>query len=453
MGAITLAQAAAWCGGQVAEQFAQVTFNGASNDTRTLLPGQLFVVLKAQRDGHAYIPNALEKGAAAVLCNHAPENVPAIVVEDTRIALGKIANAYRKHLAFQAVGVTGSVGKSTTKEMISAVMSAGYKTAKTPANFNNDIGMPMAVLAIPEDTQVAVLEMGMSHFGEIAYLSQVGQPDQAVIINIGTMHMENLGSQEGILQAKMEILEGLNPQGKLFLNGDDSLLFSQKEALGDRAVYFGTDPSKCQVWADKIEQSAGTVSYVAHSGEESFPIILPVEGLHHVIDSLAAVAVGLHMGITPQQIAESLGCFRNMEGRQEIFQAKGCTIIKDCYNAGPESMAAALAVLGNRTGRKIAVLGDMLELGVTTQAEHYKVGRIAAQHADILLCYGPNSHKMHSGAVTGGMHGNNAKAFTDQEKLANILCQMVKPGDTILFKGSHGMHMERVLELFLKTQE
>lgn len=453
MGAITLAQAAAWCGGQVAEQFAKVTFDGACNDTRTLLPGQLFVVLKAQRDGHAYIPNAMEKGAAAVLCNHAPEGVPAIVVEDTRIALGKIANAYRKHLGFQAIGVTGSVGKSTTKEMISAVMAAGYQTAKTPANFNNDIGMPMAVLAMPYDTQAAVLEMGMSHFGEIAYLSQVGQPDQAVIINIGTMHMENLGSQEGILQAKMEILEGLNPQGKLFLNGDDSLLYGQKETLGDRAVYFGTDRTKCSVWADRIRQEEGTVSYVAHHGEDAFTVTLPVEGLHHVIDSLAAVAVGLHMGIAPDAIAARLSRFHNMEGRQEIFQAKGCTIIKDCYNAGPESMAAALAVLGNRPGRKIAVLGDMLELGVTATAEHYKVGRIAAEQADILLSYGPYSRKMRNGAMTGGMHGNNARAFTDQEKMANILCQMAKPGDTILFKGSRGMHMETVLELFLNAEE
>ena len=453
MGAITLAQAAAWCGGRVEEKYGQVAFLGATNDTRKLLPGQLFVVLKAARDGHEFIPNAMEKGAAAVLCNHAPEGVPAIVVEDTRIALGKIANAYRKHLGFKAVGVTGSVGKSTTKEMIATVMGACHITAKTPANFNNDLGMPMSILDMPEDTQVAVLEMGMGNFGEIAYLTNIGEPDQAVIINIGTMHMEILGSKEGILQAKMEILEGLHPDGKLFLNGDDNLLYSQKDKLGDRAVYFGTNPEKCKVWADHIEQGNGTVSYVAHCGEEAFSISMPVEGLHHVIDSLAAVAVGLHMGIPAEKIADSLSRFQNMEGRQEIFQAKGCTIIKDCYNAGPESMAAALAVLGNRPGRKIAVLGDMLELGVTTAAEHYKVGRMAAEQADILLSYGPNSHKMRSGAVTGGMNGNFAKAFTDREKLANILCQMAKPGDTILFKGSHGMHMELVLDIFLKTQE
>ena len=453
MGAITLAQAAAWCGGQVDEKYGQVTFTGASNDTRKLLPGQLFVVLKAERDGHAYIPNAMEKGAAAVLCNQAPEGVPAIVVEDTRLALGKIANAYRKHLGFRAVGVTGSVGKSTTKEMISTVLTGHFRTAKTPANFNNDLGMPMAILDMPEETQIAVLEMGMSHFGEIAYLSRVGQPDYGVIINIGTMHMENLGSQAGILQAKMEILEGLNPQGKLFLNGDDSLLYSQKEKLGNRAVYFGTDSRKCSVWADQIQQNEGGISYVAHQGDLAFSITLPVEGMHHVIDSLAAVAVGLHLGVTSEQIAKTLSRFQNMEGRQEIFQAKGCTIIKDCYNAGPESMAAALAVLGSRPGRKIAVLGDMLELGVTTPAEHYKVGRIAAEHADVLLSYGPNSHKMRSGAVTGGMHANYAKAFTEQGKLANILCQMAKPGDTILFKGSRGMHMETVLDMFLNAQE
>ncbi len=448
MGKITLGQAAAWCGGKVAEKYAQVTFDGANNDTRKLQPGQLFVVLKAQRDGHDFIPNAMEKGAAAVLCNHIEADIPAIVVDDTRIALGKIANAYRKHLHLQVIGVTGSVGKSTTKEMLWTVMSSRFKTAKTPANHNNDIGMPMAVLAIPEDTQVAVLEMGMSRFREIAYLSQVAQPDRAVIINIGTMHIEHLGSQEGILQAKMEILEGMQPESKIFLNGDDSYLCSRREALGDRAVYFGT-ANGCAVWAEEIAQENSCVTYTACFGSTRLPITLPVEGLHHVIDSLAAVSVGLDMGLMPEEIAESLAYFQNMEGRQEIFEAKGCTIIKDCYNAGPESMAAALAVLGNRPGRRIAVLGDMLELGVTAKAEHYKVGRIAAEHADILLCYGPNSHKMRSGAITGGMNSNSAKDFTDREKMANILRQLVKPGDTILFKGSNGMHMELVLDKFL----
>ena len=452
MGAITLRQAAQWCGGRVEEKYEEVAFMGANNDTRKLLPGQLFVVLKGQRDGHDYIPSALEKGAAAVLCNHADGDYPAIVVEDTRLALGEIAKHYREHLGLKVVGVTGSVGKSTTKEMIAAVLSSQFRTAKSPANHNNDIGMPMAVLDIPEDTQVAVLEMGMNHFREIAYLSRIAQPDYGVIINIGTMHIEHLGSQEGILQAKMEILEGMKEEGKLLLNGDDMLLCSRKEALGQKAAYFSTKDAAAAVRAHSILERDGKISYIACSGDLELPITLPVEGLHHVIDSLAAVSVGLMLGVTPEKIASSLACFQNMEGRQEIFQAKGCTIIKDCYNAGPESMAAALSVLGNRQGRKIAVLGDMLELGFTAPAEHYKVGRIAAEKADLLLCYGPNSHKMHSGAITGGMNPNNARAFTDREKLANILCQMAEPGDVILFKGSHGMHMELVLELFLEKE-
>ena len=199
MGKITLQQAAQWCGGQIDPKYKDVAFLGATNDTRKLQPGQLFIALQGARDGHEFIPAALEKGAAAVLCTHCDGDYPAIVVEDTRIALGKIANAYRKHLAFQAVGVTGSVGKSTTKEMIATVMASSHKTAKTPANFNNDLGMPMSILDMPEETQVAVLEMGMGNFGEIAYLTNIGEPDQAVIINIGTMHMENLGSREGIL--------------------------------------------------------------------------------------------------------------------------------------------------------------------------------------------------------------------------------------------------------------
>ena len=183
-----------------------------------------------------------------------------------------------------------------------------------------------------------------------------------------------------------------------------------------------------------------------------FPLTLPLEGTHYVADAMAAVAVGLAMGVAPAQIAERLAAFRNMEGRQEIFEARGCTIIKDCYNAGPESMAAALSVLGKRSGRHIAVLGDMLELGTSTQAEHYRVGRIAAEKAPIVLAYGPNADRVVSGAVTGGMRPNHARAFNDRNHMATTLKQMVRSGDVILFKGSHGMKMELVLEQFLKLE-
>ena len=197
MGRITLQQAAQWCGGKIDPKYKDVTFIGANNDTRKLQAGELFIALKGVRDGHDFIPAALEKGAAAVLCTHTEGDYPAIVVEDTRIALGDIARHERQRLGVKVVAVTGSVGKSTTKEMIARVLDGTYKVAKTPVNHNNDIGMPMAILAMPEDTEVAVLEMGMNHFREIAYLTQIGKPDIGVIINIGTMHIEHLGSKIG----------------------------------------------------------------------------------------------------------------------------------------------------------------------------------------------------------------------------------------------------------------
>ena len=448
MGRITLSQAAQWCGGQIDPKYAEVTFLGANNDSRKIQPGQLFLALSGARDGHDFIPMALEKGAAAVLCTHCDGDFPAIVVEDVRIALGQIAAGERQRIGMKVVGVTGSVGKSTTKEMISCVLGAAYRVAKTPENHNNDIGMPMAVLSIPEDTEVAVLEMGMNHFREIAYLTNIAKPDLAVIINIGTMHIEHLGSQEGILKAKLEIAEGMEEGGQLILNGDDIHLQKAGSMVSNPITYFGTGEN-ASVRADAVREDDG-ISYQVKGEGECFDIWLPVEGLHHVPDSLAAVAVGLKLGVEADKIAKALAAFRNMEGRQEIFEAKGCTIIKDCYNAGPESMAAALAVLGKRQGRKIAVLGDMLELGVSTQAEHYRIGRIAAENADILLAYGPNGPRTVSGAVTGGM--TNVHAFEDHGKLAEELKRIVRTGDTLLFKGSHGMHMEIALELFLKNE-
>ena len=452
MGRITLAQAAAWCGGTIDPKYAEVTFFGACNDTRKIEPGQLFIALKAARDGHDFIPMALEKGAAAVLCEHCDGDYPAIVVPDTRRALGDIARQERKRLDMKVVGVTGSVGKSTTKEMIAAVLSGSYKVSKTPANFNNDIGMPMSILGMEDGTQVAVVEMGMNHFREIAYLSSIARPDVAVIVNIGTMHIEHLGSQEGILRAKLEIMEGMREDGKIVLNGDDHLLWGQRKAIPLKATYFGANNENCAVRGSRVEESEGLLQFWVTCGNLTFPLELELEGRHYVSDALAAVAVGMELGVNPSKIQESLSQFRNMAGRQEIFQARECTIIKDCYNAGPESMAAALNVLGNRTGRRIAVLGDMLELGVCTQAEHYRIGRIAAEKADIILAYGPNGGRVIDGALTGGVPAAKAKAFETREDLAETLDRMAKPGDVILVKGSRGMHMELVLELFLNEK-
>lgn len=452
MGRITLEQAAQWCGGTVNPKYKDVTFLGANNDTRKLKPGQLFVALQGVRDGHDFIPAAMEKGAGAVLCTHCDGDYPAIVVEDTRLALGDIARGERQRLGMQVVGITGSVGKSTTKEMVAAVLGSTYRVNKTPANHNNDIGMPMAILEMPEDTQIAVLEMGMNHFGEIGYLTGIARPDVAVIVNIGTMHIEHLGSIEGILQAKLEILEGLKEGGAIVLNGDDPLLWNQHKVLS-QATYFGAGNTECGVFASDVSEENGKISFCVSTPKEKFDIRLHLEGLHYVPDALAAVTVGLCLGVSGDQIAKSLANFQNMEDRQEIFEANGYTIIKDCYNAGPESMAAALAVLGNKPGRKIAVLGDMLELGFNAPAEHYRLGRIVAEKADMLFAYGPNSDRVLSGAITGGMSDIKASAFYDRDKMVEFLKQRAMPGDVLLFKGSHGMHMELALEKFLSEEK
>ena len=453
MGRITLQQAAQWCGGRIDPKYSEVTFLGANNDTRKLEPGQLFIALVGERDGHDFIPAALEKGAAAVLCTHCDGDYPAIVVEDTRIALGLIAKGERERIGMKVVGVTGSVGKSTTKEMIATVLQTTYRTGKTPVNHNNDIGMPMAILAMPEDTEVAVLEMGMNHFREIAYLASIAKPDVAVILNIGTMHIEHLGSMEGILQAKFEILEGMPEGGKIFLNGDDSLLWNYRLVSNVGVGYFGVRNGESNYLAKDVAQGPGMLRFWVRAEDQAFPVELSLEGLHYIHDALAAVAVGIHLGVSTEKISASLSQFQNMAGRQEIFEQNGYTIIKDCYNAGPESMAAALAVLGNRPGRRVAVLGDMLELGVSTPAEHYRLGRIAAEKAEVVLAYGPNSGRVLNGALTGGMSTNKARAFTDKERLVQVLKQIAKPGDVILFKGSRGMRMEQVLEAFLSEEK
>jgi len=453
MGRITLEQAAAWCGGYVSPKYKDVTFLGANNDTRKLEKGELFVALRGARDGHYFIPAALEKGAAAVLCTHCDGDYPAIVVEDTRLALGDIARQERLRIGMKVVGITGSVGKSTTKEMVATVLGTTYRVSKTPVNHNNDIGMPMAILAMPEDTQVAVLEMGMNHFREIAYLSGIGKPDIAVIVNIGTMHIEHLGSMEGILRAKLEILEGMPQNGKLILNGDDSLLWNLHKQPALETVYFGQQNSECDVVASEAKQNEGLLSFHVRTDKEKFFVELPLEGSHYIPDALAAIAVGLELKVPEKQIRESLARFETMAGRQEILRQGGYTIIRDYYNAGPESMAAALEVLGTKTGRRIAVLGDMLELGVCTQAEHYKIGRIAAQKADFVFAYGPNSVRVLNGCITGGMPETKARAFTDRERLVSVLRQVAQPGDVILVKGSRGMQMELILDQFLTEEK
>ena len=453
MGKLTLRQAAEWCGGVVEEKYADVEFLGAANDTRVMQPGQLFIALQGARDGHDFIKKAMDRGAAAALCSRKVGDYPAIYVDDPRIALGRIAREELKRIGAKVVAVTGSVGKSTTKEMVAAVLEQAFVTSKTPANHNNDIGMPMAVLAMPENTEVAVLEMGMNHSGEMEYLSDIARPDLAIITNIGTMHIEHLGSREGILQAKLEIFRGVPKNGVGVFNGDEPLLWNVRADGGHKKYYFGIENHTCDVLATDIQELEDGMRFVVSGFGHRFELFVPVLGRHTVYNALAAVTAALLLKIPPETIQAQISGFQNTGMRQKIYERDGFTIIEDCYNAGPESMAAALAVLGKKQGRRIAVLGDMLELGDCTQAEHYRVGRIAAEKADFVFAYGPNSGRIISGTITGGMPETRGRAFTNREELVAALKRTAKPGDVLLFKASHGIHLEQVLDEFLGEEK
>lgn len=438
---INLKWAAQWCGGTVLPEYEEVAFSGSNFDSRMLEPGELFVALRGARDGHDFIPAALEKGAAAVLGERQLPGVPMIVVPDSLTAYQQIAAGWRRIFPGRVIGLTGSVGKTTTKEMTAAVCSAVLKTQWTQKNFNNDLGVPKTLLDLDLNSEVAVVEMGMNHFGELSRLTRLALPQVAVITNIGSMHIENLGSREGICRAKLEILEGLDPNGVAVLNGDEPLL--RAAAPQCRTLWFGLGEDN-DLRAEEIRLTESGSAFTAVGFGKRIPVELPVPGAHNVMNALAALLAARCVRIPLGAAAQALRYFRNTGDRLRIYDRAGYTVIADCYNAGPESMAAALTVLADRPvqGRRMAVLGDMLELGDHAPAAHRAVGEQAARAADLVLAYGPLSRELAAAA------GEKARHFETREALLEALKSEAKPGDTILFKASHGMHLEEVLEDF-----
>ena len=453
---VTLGVIADWCGAAVSGPERDILIRDISTDSRTVQPGELFIPLVGETfDGHTFLETAADRGAAAVLSSRRElvwqKNIPILYVDDTLSAYQAIAAGYRRTLTAKVVGITGSVGKTTTKEMTAAILAQRYRTASTVGNHNNLVGLPQTVLAAPKDCQALVLEMGMNHFGEISRMTAVARPDIAVINNIGMMHIEFLGSRAGILKAKLEILEGETEQGVAVFNGDEPLLWNCRAIVRQRLVYFGISNEQCDVRGTDIQPLDGGIRFVCHAHGQTFPVELPVEGEHNVCNALAAIAATMELGATPEEIQRALRQFENVGMRQKIYTKNGFQIIEDCYNAGPQSMEAALKLLGERPceGRRIAVLGSMLELGHRANAEHYRIGRLAAKHADLLLAYGESAREYVTGALTGGMPPRDTLYFDTPEATANALSIRARKGDTILFKGSRGMRMEQIIELFL----
>ena len=453
---LTLRQLADWCGGKVSARFENLCVSRMQSDSRKVRRGDLFVALRGEKvDGHDFAETAITHGAVAALVSRPiSEKLPSIEVEDTLRAYGAIAAGYRRMTGVKVIGITGSVGKTTTKEMTASVLEAAFRTAKTEGNHNNNLGLPMTIMDMPEDTEVAVLEMGMNHSGEMEYLSSIARPDLAIITNIGTMHIEHLGTREGILQAKLEIMRGMPDSGLGVFNGDEPLLWNIRAAGTHKKYYYGIENHACDVTASDIVELDDGVRFQVCGFGQRFELFVPMLGRHAVYNALAATTTGLLLGVPPEKIQSRFSSFHNTGMRQKIYEKNGVTIIEDCYNAGPESTEAALEVLaGIKTkGRRIAVLGDMLELGNRSAAEHYRIGRLAVGKADLLLTYGEHSVRTLTGAITGGMSPKNTDHFDTHEDMARMLKMRVSEGDVILFKGSRGMRMEKVLQLFLEEK-
>lgn len=440
---LKLSEIAQACGGDFNKE---CEINGVCIDTRKITKGCLFICIKGERfDGHQFAQEALTLGASAVMI-HSDIDVDGcfVKVADTSQALLTLAGYYRSRFTIPLVGLTGSVGKTTTKEFTYLVVSSQYNAIKTLGNLNNEIGLPQMLFQIDRSVEAAVIEMGMNHFGEIHRLTKAAKPTVALITNIGVSHIENLGSREGILKAKLEILDGLEKGAPVLLNGDNDLL--KDVSLDDYKVYFyGIDNGDFK--AENINEANGKTTFtVCYFGKKQ-DITIPTIGIHNVYNALAAFSVGYVLNIDAEKSAKALEAYIPEGMRQRSVEIGGITSIEDCYNASPDSMYAALKTLANtKANKKIAVLSDMLELGEYSKEAHKNVGKAVAENKiDYLLCVGEMSKFTAEGAKENGL--NNSFHFDTKEELANKLIDIAQSGDAVVFKASRGMKLEDVIHI------
>ncbi|KMY46004.1 UDP-N-acetylmuramoyl-tripeptide--D-alanyl-D-alanine ligase [Bacillus sp. FJAT-27916] len=446
----TLAEIAAMVDGQIHDSMKEVVVAGVTTDTRKITNANLFVPLQGEKsNGHDHVQQAFEQGASASFWEHSQPNPPKgaalVFVDDSLKALQQLAKAYLNELDTKVIGITGSNGKTTTKDMTASILGTKYRVHKTSGNFNNHIGLPLTVLSAPEDTEMLILEMGMSSRGEISLLSKIGQPDAAIITNIGESHLLDLGSREGIADAKMEIVEGLKPDGVLIYNGDEPLLINRVTDLEIRKISFGRSLTN-DYYPLKIESGQDDMKFtIEKEGQHEF--LLPVLGTHNVLNSMAAIAVGREMGVSFDEIAKGLSELKLTNMRMEVtFGAKGEKIINDAYNASPTSMKAAIELVKAMTDatKKILVLGDMLELGPEEAAYHYKMGELITEEIDYVLAYGELSANLAEGAK-GNLGAERVFHFDDKQALVQKLKELTEPHALVLVKASRGMRLEEVV--------
>ena len=436
----------AYCGDEAAlgREVTRVT-----SDSRDAGAGTLFVAFKGNRvDGHSFMAGCLEKGAAACVTEREPaENErPAIRVDSSLRAVGALAAWHRSRFDIPVIGVTGSVGKTTTKEMVAAVLGEKLNTLKTQKNFNNELGVPRTLLGLDDAHEAAVVEMGISDFGEMRRLTNMVRPTVAVFTVIGDAHLEFLGDRPGVLRAKGEIFEGMGADGLAVLNGDDPLLADCHPNM--RRVLYGQG-AHCDVRAENVKNlgEEGIALTVRHAGG-AFEARIPAFGSHMIYAALAAAAVGLELGLTDDEIARGIAAYQTVGDRARVLHANGLTVVSDCYNANPNSCRAALDSLAALPGRRVAILGDMLELGDATAELHRGVGEYAAGLGigKIVAC-GPLARHIADGAKAAG---GDALYFPEKAALLSALGDIVRPGDSVLVKASRSMAFEEIVERLAK---
>ncbi len=442
--------------------------SGICTDSRQADAETLFIAIKGEVvDGHDYIAQTAEKGFPFALASRIPDMKGAdkygiILVDDTVSALGRMAQAYRSRIPVRTIGITGSVGKTTTKEFVSSVVSEHCKLFKTEGNYNSVIGLPASVLGMPEDVEAAVLEMGMSGFGEISTMSRIAMPDIAIVTTIGTSHMEMLGSRENICRAKMEIIDGLSENGILILNGDEPLLLGA-DKRNRKTVYVGIENRNADVRALNIRMGiSNTLFDLLWNGRIYSNIELPVMGQHNVYAALFAFAVGKELGMDVETIRRGLMNYHSIGMRQNIYELSSLTLIEDCYNASPESMRSAIDVLtqlskSKNGARRVAVLGDMLELGENSHLLHRDVGTyLAKSGCEVLFTYGERAKNIALSAIENGMKPQDVYVNLNKGTpgvTGEMLIHALRGGDILLFKASRSMEAEKIIEYLKENMD
>jgi UDP-N-acetylmuramoyl-tripeptide--D-alanyl-D-alanine ligase len=438
-------------GGHLMQNGASVELQGFSTDSRNLQPGELFIPLRGDNyDGHDYMNQAIQNGAAACLSEEMIGGllVPVIKVNNTLKALGDLAAAMRRQFAGPVVGITGTSGKTTCKEMLAAILESTGPGLKSAGNFNNLIGVPLTLFGLQPEHRWAVVEMGMSERGEISRLAEIARPNIGMITNVGAGHLENFDGISGVARAKGELFIALPSDGVALINADDPEVRQLPVANGVRKVLFGT-VSEADVKAENVAGHNGSISFDLIIEGEVKKVVMALPGRHNVGNALAAAAAAYVIGVGLEQIVSGLQAFKPCPGRMELFVLpEDIVVLDDSYNANPLSVHAALDALHdlNSAGRRIAVLADMLELGPTGPELHHHIGTLAAERVDWLFTYGALAEEIARGAVEGGLPVEQVFSATSHDELAASLLEVLQEGDRILVKGSRGMRMEKIID-------